>query len=100
MYVQNTYVTICVFRPIGVASVGSIPTHMIVGFIALTILRFFSLMYVLLDSNENCKENNMKRTKVTTVKQVNKMVGLLLSSGIETIWAIGVAVISSEILVT
>lgn len=72
---------------------------MIVGFIALTILRFFSLMYVLLDSNENCKESKMEKTKVTKIKQKVKFVGLFLSSGIETIWAIGVAVISSGKLV-
>lgn len=89
----------CVFRPIGVASVGSIPISMIVGFIALAILRFFSLMYVLLDSNENCKESKMEKTKVTTVKQKVKVIGLFMSSGIETIWAIGIAVISSGILV-
>lgn len=56
-------------------------------------------MYVLLDSNENCKESKMEKTEVTTVKQTLKVVGLFLSSGIETIWAIGVAIISSGILV-
>ncbi len=90
----------CVFRPIGVASVGLIPTYMIVGFIALTILRFFSLMYVLLDNNENCKESKMKKTKVTKIKRTVKAAGLFVSSGVETIWAIGVAIISSGKLVT
>ena len=46
---------------IGVIGVGSIPTYMIVGFIVLTVLRFIGLGHVLLDSNENCKENNMKK---------------------------------------
>ena len=91
----------CVFRPIGVAGVGSIPTYMIVSFIALTILRFLSLIYVLLDNNNiNCEESKMKKTKVTTIKQMAKLIGLFFSSIIETVWAIGVAVISSGKLVT
>jgi len=42
----------------------------------------------------------MKKTKVTRIKQTVKFVRLFISSGIETIWAIGVAVISSGKLVT
>ena len=41
----------------------------------------------------------MKKTKVTKIKQMAKFIGLFISSGIETIWAIGVAVISSGKLV-
>ena len=59
---------------------------MIVGFIVLTILRFISLRYVLLDSDENCKENDMRKTKVTKVKRTVKMIGLITSSGIETVF--------------
>ncbi len=42
----------------------------------------------------------MKKTKVTTIKQMAKRIGLFFSSIIETVWAIGVAVISSGKLVT
>lgn len=71
---------------------------MIVGFIVLTILRFISLGYVLLDSSENCKENNMEKTNTTKIKHAVKMVGLFISSGIETVWAIGVAIISGQLM--
>ena len=72
---------------------------MIVGFIALAVLRFFSLVCVLLDNNVNCEEREMKKTKATKVKQTSKLVGLFISSIIETVWAIGVAIISSGKLV-
>ena len=71
---------------------------MIVGFIVLTILRFISLRYVLLDSSENCRENNMEKTNATKIKRTVKMVGLFISSGIETVWAIGVAIISGQLM--
>ena len=86
-----------IFRPIGVSSIGSIPI-MIIGFIVLTILKLISLKYVLLDSNNNCKENLMKKTTVTKVTQTKKMSGLIISSGIETVWAIGVAIISGQLM--
>ena len=71
---------------------------MMVGFIVLTILRVISLRYVLLDSDENCKVNDMEKTKVTKVKHTVKMIGLITSSGIETVWAIGVAIISGQLM--
>jgi hypothetical protein len=72
---------------------------MIVSFIALAILRFFNLC-VLLDSNKNYKEREMKKTKVTKIKQeVIKFIGLFISSVIETIWAIGVTVISGKLVI-
>jgi hypothetical protein len=42
-----------VFKSIVVIGAGSIPAYMIVGFMVLTVLRFISLGYVLLDSNVN-----------------------------------------------
>ena len=87
-----------IFRPIGVISIGSIPI-LIVGFIiVLTILRFISLKYVLLDSNANCKENLMEKTTATKRIRTKKMIGLISSSGIETVWAIGVAIISGQLM--
>jgi hypothetical protein len=76
----------------------SIPI-LIVGFIiVLTILRFISLRYVLLDSNYNCKENLMKKTTATKRTQIKTMIGLVASSGTETVWAIGVAIISGQLV--
>ncbi len=82
----------------GGISGGSIPVCMIVGFMVLTILRFISLECVLLDSSENCKENYMKKTNATKIKQFVKMDGLFISSGIETVWAFGVAIISGQLM--
>ena len=87
-----------VFRPIGVIGAGSIPAYMIVGFVVLTVLRFISLGYVLLDSNVNCRENDMKKTKTTKIEKTVKMVVLFISSGIETVWAFGVAIISGQLM--
>lgn len=41
----------------------------------------------------------MEKTKGIKIEQTVKVVGLLVSSGVETIWAIGVAIISSGKLV-
>lgn len=42
----------------------------------------------------------MKKTKVTKIKQeVIKFIGLFISSVIETIWAIGVTVISGKLVI-
>jgi len=40
----------------------------------------------------------MEKTNATKIKRTVKMVGLFISSGIETVWAIGVAIISGQLM--
>jgi len=40
----------------------------------------------------------MEKTHATKIKQTVKMIGLFVSSGIETVWAIGVAIISGQLV--
>jgi len=40
----------------------------------------------------------MNKTKVTKKKQIKKMRGLIISSKVETVWAIGVAIISGQLM--
>lgn len=78
-----------VFRPLGVASLGSIP-YMLFEFIAfLIILKFLSLKLVL-DDNYDIKEkgNYMKKTKTLKV---------VIDSILETSWAIGVGSIVGQL---
>lgn len=80
------------FRPLGVASWGSIPL-MFVGFIAfLVVLRAVSLKLALVgNSNSEEKGNNMEIIK-------EKTPNIVTSSILETGWAIGVGSIAGQLV--
>lgn len=40
----------------------------------------------------------MKKTETTKIKQMRKIIGLVVSSVLETIWAIGVAIMSGQLV--
>ena len=77
------------FRPQGVVCWGSIP-YIITGFIAfLIVIRALSLMAVQSDKNTTKKGISMDKVK--------KMTRIVLSSSLETVWAIGVGIIVGQL---
>jgi len=85
---------------VSLVGVTYVPVLLIVYFIVLTLIRFFGLLLISYDFNntENIKGNTMKNEKTTKNTQTLEAIGLYISSFSETVWAIGVAVISTKLL--